>query len=178
MKPQIKWKPFVLTFSFREWLSVNHHSGNWSMKIFQSLYCWHWISNFHLDKRFFLKVHYIEFIWEYFGKRHFSFANLIFWMPSFLDHRCLKMNFYYNIALNLLQCVKSVQIRSFFWSVFSRIRTEYGEILRVSPYSFRIHKNTDQKKLRIWTLFTQFFLSHTHILHTVLEDRISAMMTL
>ena len=26
------------------------------------------------------------------------------------------------------QCVKSVQIRSFFWSVFSRIRTEYGEI--------------------------------------------------
>ena len=29
-------------------------------------------------------------------------------------------------------CVKSVQIRSFFWSVFSHIRTEYGEILRYS----------------------------------------------
>ena len=31
-------------------------------------------------------------------------------------------------GLNILQkcyCVKSVQIRSFFWSVFSRIRTEY-----------------------------------------------------
>ena len=27
--------------------------------------------------------------------------------------------------------VKSVQIRSFFWSVFSRIHTEYGEILRI-----------------------------------------------
>ena len=27
-----------------------------------------------------------------------------------------------------LHCVKSVQIRSFFWSVFSRIRTEYGEM--------------------------------------------------
>ena len=26
-------------------------------------------------------------------------------------------------------CVKSVQIRSHFWSVFSRIQTEYGEIL-------------------------------------------------
>ena len=26
--------------------------------------------------------------------------------------------------------VKSVQIRSFFWSAFSRIRTEYREILR------------------------------------------------
>ena len=27
-----------------------------------------------------------------------------------------------------IHCVKSVQIRSNFWSVFSRIRTEYGEI--------------------------------------------------
>ena len=28
-------------------------------------------------------------------------------------------------------CVKSVQIRSFFWSIFSRIRTEYRKILRI-----------------------------------------------
>ena len=26
------------------------------------------------------------------------------------------------------RCVKSVQIRSFFWSVFSRFRTEYGDL--------------------------------------------------
>ena len=52
-------------------------------------------------------------------------------------------------------CVKSVQIRSFFWSVFSRIRTEYGEMLRISLYSVRMRENTDQKKLPIWTLFTQ-----------------------
>ena len=31
-----------------------------------------------------------------------------------------------------------------FWSVFSRIRTEYGEMLRISPYSVRMRKNTDQ----------------------------------
>ena len=37
-----------------------------------------------------------------------------------------------------IHCVKSVQIRSFFWSVFSRIRT------------------ADQKKHRIWTPFTQW----------------------
>ena len=37
-------------------------------------------------------------------------------------------------------CVKSVQILSFFWSVFSCIWTE----------------NLDQKKLRIWTFFTQW----------------------
>ena len=53
-----------------------------------------------------------------------------------------------------VHCVKSVQIRSFFWSVFSCIWTEYGEILRISPYSVRMPENTDQKKLRIWTHFT------------------------
>ena len=38
-------------------------------------------------------------------------------------------------------CVKSFQIRSFFWSVFSRIRTEY-----ISPYSVLMLENTEQKK--------------------------------
>ena len=33
----------------------------------------------------------------------------------------------------------------FFWSVFSRIRTEYGEIRSKSPYSVRMRENTDQK---------------------------------
>ena len=31
-----------------------------------------------------------------------------------------------------------------FWSVFSRKWTEYGEILRVPPYSVRMWENTDQ----------------------------------
>ena len=48
-----------------------------------------------------------------------------------------------------------VQIRSFFWSVFSCIWTEYGDLLRKSLYSVQIQENADQKKLRIWTLFTQ-----------------------
>ena len=33
----------------------------------------------------------------------------------------------------------------FFWSVFSRIGTEYGEILLISSYSVQILENTDQK---------------------------------
>ena len=33
----------------------------------------------------------------------------------------------------------------FFWSVFSRIRTEYGEIQSIFPYSVRMRKNSDQK---------------------------------
>ena len=51
--------------------------------------------------------------------------------------------------------VKSVQIRSFFRFVFSRIRIEYGEILRIPLYSVQMRENTDQKKLHVWTLFMQ-----------------------
>ena len=32
-----------------------------------------------------------------------------------------------------------------FMSVFSRIRTKYGEILSISPYSFRMQENADQE---------------------------------
>ena len=53
-------------------------------------------------------------------------------------------------------CVKNVQILSFFWSVFSHIRTEYGEIRSIPLYSVQMRGNMDQKKLHIWTLFTQF----------------------
>ena len=54
-----------------------------------------------------------------------------------------------------LHCVKSVQIRSFFWSLYSHIRTEYEEIFCTFTYSVRMRENTGQKKFRIWTLFMQ-----------------------
>ena len=44
-----------------------------------------------------------------------------------------------------LHCVKSVQIWSYFWSVFSCIWIEYGYLRIKSPYSIRIQENTDQK---------------------------------
>ena len=50
------------------------------------------------------------------------------------------------VASSKMYCVKSVQIWSFFWSVFSRIRNEYREIRIISPYSVRMRENTDQKK--------------------------------
>ena len=31
-----------------------------------------------------------------------------------------------------------------FWSAFSRIRTEYGEVRSISPYSVRMQENADQ----------------------------------
>ena len=43
----------------------------------------------------------------------------------------------------------------FFWSVFSRIWTEYEDLLHKSPYSVQMRENTDQKKLRTWAIFTQ-----------------------
>ena len=46
-------------------------------------------------------------------------------------------------------------MRIFFCSVFSFIRSEYGDLRNKSMYSVQIRENTDQKKLRIWILFTQ-----------------------
>ena len=39
---------------------------------------------------------------------------------------------------------KNCPYSELFWSVFSRTRTEYGEILRISPYSVLMRENTDQ----------------------------------
>ena len=46
----------------------------------------------------------------------------------------------------------------FFLVRISRIGIEYGEVLRISPYSVRMRENTDQKKFCIWTLFPQWQL--------------------
>ena len=61
----------------------------------------------------------------------------------------------YLVIIGYMHCVKSVQIWSFFWSVFSRIWIEYVDLLRKSQYSVQVWENMDQKKLRIWTFFTQ-----------------------
>ena len=36
----------------------------------------------------------------------------------------------------------------FFWTIFSRVLTEYGEILRIPPHSFRMRKKTDQRNFK------------------------------
>ena len=58
----------------------------------------------------------------------------------------------------LLSLPEKCQIRSFFWSVFSRIRSEYGEIRRISPYSVRMRENTDQKKTPYLNTFHVVYL--------------------
>ena len=56
-------------------------------------------------------------------------------------------------------CMKSVQVRSFFWYVFSCIQAEYGDLLYKYPHLVRIKENINQKNLRIWTLFTQWVIT-------------------
>ena len=53
--------------------------------------------------------------------------------------------FYVATIFPYMNCVKSVHIRSFFWSLFSCIWTEYGHLRSKSPYSVQIQDNTDQK---------------------------------
>ena len=66
---------------------------------------------------------------------------------SFVKKNCLvNLNIYTTMRnCMLFHCMKSVQIRSFCWSVFS-----------IFLYSDWIQENTDQK-LDTWTLFTQCF---------------------
>ena len=49
------------------------------------------------------------------------------------------------LKLLVVHCVKIVQIWNFFWSVFSCIRTEYGDLMRKSPYSVRIQEIQTRK---------------------------------
>ena len=90
-----------------------------------------------------------------------------------LSHQKIRWN--YGI-LRSVNCVKSVQIRSFFWSVFSRIWTEYGEIWSISPYSspnagkfglektpyldifLAVSSNTNMKCLILYVIFCYFYL--------------------
>ena len=53
-------------------------------------------------------------------------------------------------------CGKSVQIGSFFWSVFSCIRTEYRDLRNKSPCSVRVQENTD-RKLSVFGHFSRTF---------------------
>ena len=53
-------------------------------------------------------------------------------------------------ASDLQQCLcitllKKCPHSEFFWSVFSHLRTVYGETLCISPYSAWMRENTDQK---------------------------------
>ena len=62
-----------------------------------------------------------------------------------------------------MHCVKSVQIRTFFWSVFSWTWIEYRDLLSESLYSVRIQKNTGRRN----SVFGHFSrIDHVNCLQT------------
>ena len=83
-----------------------------------------------------------------------SFSNIFFTWPSQLFSRIIS---YGDSCFRLhLHCMKGVHIRSYISGpYFPAFGLNTERYLRISPYSVRVRKNTDQKKLRIWTLFTQ-----------------------
>ena len=59
---------------------------------------------------------------------------------------------------------KKCSYSELFWSVFSRILTEYREILRISPYSARMRENTDQNNSK----YCPFLRSERYFTHIIL----------
>ena len=55
----------------------------------------------------------------------------------------------------------------FFWSLFSRILTEYGEILRIFPYSVQMRENTNQKNSK----YGQFLCSVEQMFRKLLSEQ-------
>ena len=86
------------------------------------------------------------------------FHLIVLLMPCFFKTRLPPANSYFLFENRLKPLAKTT------WKVskygvssvpyFSRIRTEYGEIRSISPYSVQMRENTDQEKLRIWKPFT------------------------
>ena len=65
-----------------------------------------------------------------------------------------------NTPLNVLR--EKCPYSELFWSLFSRILTEYGEMLLISPYSVEMWKNTDQKNSEYGHFLRSDILTETH----------------
>ena len=56
----------------------------------------------------------------------------------------------YDMLILLLSLRKKCPYSELFLSVFSRFRTEYGEILCISPYSIQMRQKADQNNYEYW----------------------------
>ena len=81
---------------------------------------------------------------------------MLFYKKNLTFFNSLKCQFY-RLCVPF-HCSNSVQISSFFQYIFFHIWTEYEDLLHKFPYSVQILETMTQKKLRIQTLFRQFFL--------------------
>ena len=91
------------------------------------------VQYFHLTSNLFFNITFLYPVLEFYLK---LFTRII---EKLFKNTCI----YFKSKLLLIICI--FKIRSFFWSIFSCIWTEYGDLVRKSPYSVRIQENTDQK---------------------------------
>ena len=100
-------------------------------------------------------IHYNVILTSQFSKSQRFCPKYFYAFGSYLDTPCEFISAtslkYYKI-LNVLTCGDSSQqtlcdkcpYSELLWSVFSHIRTGYGKILRISPYSVQMRENMDQ----------------------------------
>ena len=69
------------------------------------------------------------------------FFRFSFWKAKLVPAKLIQVF----ISLFQITLREKCPYSRFFWSVFSCLRTEYGEMRSFSPYSVRIRENTDQK---------------------------------
>ena len=82
--------------------------------------------------------------WNY-GKLELPITRLAEKLPLFQKNKCSFKGEYISARVILIDSQRKKRPYSeLFWSAFSRIRTDYGEIRRISPYSVQIRKNADQ----------------------------------
>ena len=58
-----------------------------------------------------------------------------------------------------------------FWSAFSRIRTEYGDILHISPHSVRMRENADQNNFEHGHFSRSDNITESHIRKIIIEQK-------
>ena len=147
------------------WKKILLFSGNCDQSI--------WDKSRNLNNSYF--VIYIRFLpplqnrlfWENNGRRAWVPCNSKTAVKRSTLQRFLKILWPVIVKISLREKCPNTE---FFLARIFRIRSEYGEILRISPYSVRMREDRDQKKLRIWTLFTQCMfnslgLSHYFFIH-------------
>ena len=97
------------------------------------------------------------------------FFCVFLYMNGIIKYVIIKVN----LCLILSLREKSPNMEFFLVCIFPYSEwSEYGDLLHKSPYSVRIRKNTDQKKLRIRALFTQCVGDYLLLLPWALIDKI------
>ena len=85
--------------------------------------------------------------WSFFAKIDKGFFIFVF---SFVNAYSTERFFnscrrFFNWTTSCQSLREKCPYSEFFWSAFPHIRTEYGQIRSISPYSVRIRENMDQK---------------------------------